>query len=208
MKFELKQIQVGQMANFTYLVIDKETKYAAIIDPSWEIEKILEEIKVYGAKIKYIINTHTHFDHILGNEQLRELSRSKVIQHKKSPEKHDISVNDGDTIALGNTLLKFIHTPGHSKDSMCIIIENDIILTGDTLFVGTCGRIDLPGGDSGELYDSLFGKLIKLNNELLLYPGHNYGPKSYSTIKEENNTNYILQPRKKDEFIRLMNGEE
>ena len=208
MKFEIKQILVGQMANFTYLVIDKETKLTAIIDPSWDIEKILRIIEQYDAKVKYIINTHTHFDHILGNEQLSEIDRVKIIQHNKSSEKHDISVSDGDTIRLGNTLLTFIHTPGHSEDSMTIIIENEVILTGDTLFVGTCGRVDLPGGDPGELYDSLFKKLIKLNNNLIMYPGHNYGSKPHSTIKEEIQTNYILQPRKKDEFIRLMKGEE
>jgi glyoxylase-like metal-dependent hydrolase (beta-lactamase superfamily II) len=97
-----------------------------------------------------------------------------------------------------------MHTPGHSSDSICLLINGQKILTGDTLFVGECGRTDLPGGSSRNLYDSLFGKLLNLGDEIAVYPGHDYGPKPFSTIGEERNTNYTLKPRSLEEFITFM----
>ena len=208
MTFKIEQIPVGKMANFTYLIIDNEEKETAIIDPSWDLEKIFEIIKKNEYKIKYIINTHSHYDHILGNDQIVAITKCKVIQHKNSKEKHDISVNDGDEFKVGKTLIKVLFTPGHSKDSMCLIVDSKIIITGDTLFVGNCGRTDLPGSDPEQMYDSLFEKILKLDNNLVVYPGHNYGYKSISTIGEEKKNNYVLFPRSKEQFIKFMTGEE
>jgi hydroxyacylglutathione hydrolase len=208
MTFKIEQIPVGKMANFTYLIIDNEDKEIAIIDPSWDLEKIFEIIKKNEYKIKYIINTHSHYDHILGNDQIVDITKCKVIQHKNSKEKHDISVNDGDEFKVGKTLIKVLFTPGHSKDSMCLIVDSKIIITGDTLFVGNCGRTDLPGSDPEQMYDSLFEKILKLDNNLVVYPGHNYGYKSISTIGEEKKNNYVLFPRSREQFIKFMTGEE
>lgn len=208
MTFKIEQIPVGKMANFTYLIIDNEDKEIAIIDPSWDLEKIFEIIKKNDYKIKYIINTHSHYDHILGNDQIVDITKCKVIQHKNSKEKHDISVNDGDEFRVGKTLIKVLFTPGHSKDSICLIVDSKIIITGDTLFVGNCGRTDLPGSDPEEMYYSLFEKILKLDNNLVVYPGHNYGYKSISTIGEEKKNNYVLFPRSKEQFIKFMTGEE
>jgi glyoxylase-like metal-dependent hydrolase (beta-lactamase superfamily II) len=196
------------MANFTYLIIDNEEKETAIIDPSWDLEKIFEIIKKNEYKIKYIINTHSHYDHILGNDQIVAITKCKVIQHKNSKEKHDISVNDGDEFKVGKTLIKVFFTPGHSKDSICLIVDSKIIITGDTLFIGNCGRTDLPGSDPEEMYNSLFEKILNLDNNLVVYPGHNYGYKSISTIGEEKKNNYVLFPRSKEQFIKFMTGEE
>ncbi|HEU5172486.1 MAG TPA: MBL fold metallo-hydrolase [Nitrososphaeraceae archaeon] len=208
MTFKIEQIRVGKMANFTYLIIDNEEKETAIIDPSWDLEKIFEIIKKNEYKIKYIINTHSHYDHILGNDQIVAITKCKVIQHKNSKEKHDISVNDGDEIKVGKTLIKVLFTPGHSKDSICLIVDSKIIITGDTLFIGNCGRTDLPGSDPEEMYNSLFEKILNLDNNLVVYPGHNYGYKSISTIGEEKKNNYVLFPRSKEQFIKFMTGEE
>jgi hydroxyacylglutathione hydrolase len=208
MTFKIEQIPVGKMANFTYLIIDNEDKEIAIIDPSWDLEKIFEIIKKNDYKIKYIINTHSHYDHILGNDQIVAITKCKVIQHKNSKEKHDISVNDGDEFKIGKTLIKVLFTPGHSKDSICLIVDSKIIITGDTLFVGNCGRTDLPGSDPEEMYNSLFEKILKLDNNLVVYPGHNYGYKSISTIGEEKKNNYVLLPRSREQFIKFMTGEE
>ncbi|MDX1371585.1 MAG: MBL fold metallo-hydrolase, partial [Nitrososphaeraceae archaeon] len=109
-----------------------------------------------------------------------------------------------DIIKVGKITIEVIYTPGHSKDSICLIIDSQIIITGDTLFVGNCGRIDLPGGDINDMYESLFEKIMKLNDDLIVYPGHNYGIKPISTIGEEKKNNYVLTPRTKDEFIQLM----
>ncbi len=209
MTFKIEQISVGKMANFSYLITDDgDEKETAVIDPSWDLEKILEIIKKNGYRVKYIINTHSHFDHLLGNDQIVAITKCKVIQHKNSKEKHDISVNDGDELKIGKTSLKVLFTPGHSKDSICLIIDSKIIITGDTLFVGNCGRTDLPGSDPREMYNSLFEKIYNLDDNLIVYPGHNYGHKPISTIGEEKETNYVLVPRTKEQFIKFMTGED
>lgn len=208
MTLKIEQIQVGQMANFTYLIIDEEEKEIAIIDPSWDLDKIFEIIKRNSYRVKFIINTHTHFDHILGNEQVLAITNCQIVQHENSMDRHDIAVKDGDRIRVGNIVIDILHTPGHSKDSICLIVDSKIIFTGDTLFVGNCGRIDLPGGNVNEMYDSLLRRIIKLNDELIVYPGHNYGMKTVSTIGEEKNTNYVLAPRTLQDFIQFMTGEE
>jgi glyoxylase-like metal-dependent hydrolase (beta-lactamase superfamily II) len=208
MTLKIEQIQVGQMANFTYLIIDEEEKEIAIIDPSWDLDKVFEIIKRNSYRVKFIINTHTHFDHILGNEQVLAITNCQIVQHENSMDRHDIAVKDGDRIRVGNIVIDILHTPGHSKDSICLIVDSKIIFTGDTLFVGNCGRIDLPGGNVNEMYDSLLRRIIKLNDELTVYPGHNYGMKTVSTIGEEKNTNYVLAPRTLQDFIQFMTGEE
>jgi hydroxyacylglutathione hydrolase len=204
MKPTIIQIPVGQMANFTYIVADEDSGDAAIIDPSWDLDDVFHALKKNGLKAKYVINTHTHFDHVLGNEQVAEVTGAKTIQHENSKLQKDIAVKDGDTIEVGSIKMKVIHTPGHSKDSMCLILDDQLIFTGDTLFVGNCGRTDLPGSDPAEMYHSLFDRLAGLDEKLVVYPGHNYGPTPTSTIGNEKKTNYVLQPRSKQEFLGFM----
>jgi hydroxyacylglutathione hydrolase len=204
MKPAILQIPVGQMANFTYIVADEDSGDAAIIDPSWDLDDVFHALKKNGLKAKYVINTHTHFDHVLGNEQVAEVTGAKIIQHENSKLQKDVAVKDGDTIEVGSIKLKVMHTPGHSKDSMCLIVDNQLIFTGDTLFVGNCGRTDLPGSDPAEMYHSLFDKLAGLDEKLVVYPGHNYGSTPTSTVGNEKKTNYVLQPRSKQEFLGFM----
>jgi hydroxyacylglutathione hydrolase len=208
MKPVILQIAVGQMANFTYIVADEKNGEAAVIDPSWDLDKIFQTLSKNNWRAKYIINTHTNFDHVIGNEQMAEVTGAKIVQHKNSQLKKDIAVSDGDMIEIGSIRLRVLYTPGHSKDSICLLLDNQFILTGDTLFVGNCGRVDLPGSDAREMYDSLFDRLAKLDEKLILYPGHNYGPNSISTIGYEKKTNYVLQPRSKQEFLELMTAGE
>jgi len=200
---KVHQVEVGNMQNFTYILEDEETGDAVIIDPSWDLDKIQQIITRNDLKLKYIINTHHHFDHVLGNEAIARENGAKIIQHKDSNLQPDISVNDGDKINFGNNELKVVHTPGHSKDSICLIGEGKIF-TGDTIFVGNCGRVDLPGGSSKELFHSLFEVISKLDETLVLYPGHNYGNSQTSTIGHEKKTNMILQPRTESEFVEMM----
>jgi len=200
---KVHQIQVGNMQNFTYVVEDEDTNEGIIIDPSWDLDQIEQVIIRNNLKIKYIINTHHHFDHTLGNEGMMNSTNAKIIQHEKSELKHDITVKDGDIIEFGNSKLTVLHTPGHSKDSMCLIGDGKIF-SGDTLFVGNCGRVDLPGGSAKEQYHSLFDVLYLLNNDLILYSGHNYGHSSTSTIGQEKITNLVMQKRTEQEFIDMM----
>ena len=199
----LIQISVGPMKNFAYIISDNDTKKTAIVDPAWEIDKILDITTKNNLNIIYIINTHSHFDHISGNEEIIKQTNAKLISYYKSPQKPDIPVSENDEITLGNTTMKVIHTPGHCPDSICLIIGNKI-LTGDTLFVGNCGRIDLPGGNIDELYTSLFNKIYKLDDKLEVYPGHDYGKKPFSTIEYEKKHNYVLEPRNLNEFTEFM----
>ncbi|MEO9364862.1 MULTISPECIES: MBL fold metallo-hydrolase [Candidatus Nitrosocaldus] len=200
----VRQIKVGRMANFTYIVGDESSKVAAVIDPSWDLEVVMDEIKRNSMRLEYIINTHTHFDHVLGNEQLKALTGAKIVMHANSPLDKDVAVDDNDVIALGNLRIKVIYTPGHSKDSICLLVENKLF-TGDTLFVGSCGRVDLPGGDAGELYESL-RRIASLDESIEVYPGHDYGYERYSTIGKEKRSNPVLRVKSKDEFIMLVGG--
>jgi glyoxylase-like metal-dependent hydrolase (beta-lactamase superfamily II) len=191
------------MLNFTYIVEDENTNEGIIIDPSWDLDQIETIIKRNNLKIKYIVNTHHHFDHTLGNEGIKELTKAKIIQHEESTLKHDVSVKDGDVIKFGESKLTVLHTPGHSRDSICLIGEK-IFFSGDTLFVGNCGRTDLPGGNAKDLYHSLFDIIYSLDDDLVLYPGHNYGNTLTSTISKEKRTNLVLQKRTELEFVNMM----
>ncbi len=200
---KVHQIQVGNMQNFTYVVEDEGTGEAIIIDPSWDLIEIELIIKRNNLKVKYIVNTHHHFDHTLGNEGMVNSTNAKIIQHQHSELKHNISVKDGDIIEFGGSKLTVYHTPGHSKDSICLVGDGKIF-SGDTLFVGNCGRVDLPGGSARELYHSLFNILHSLDDDLVLYPGHNYGHVETSTIGQEKITNPIMQKRTEQEFVEMM----
>lgn len=200
---KVHQILVGNMQNFTYVLEDEHTGESIIIDPSWELDKIEQLIQRHDLKIKYIVNTHHHFDHTLGNEGMKQSTGAKIVQHKASELKSDIQVTDGDIIQFGDSKLSVIHTPGHSKDSICLVGDGKIF-SGDTLFVGNCGRVDLPGGSSKELYHSLMDILYNLEDDLVMYSGHDYGSTPTSTIGHEKKTNFVMQKRTEQEFEELM----
>ena len=203
---KVHQVEVGNMQNFTYVVEDEETGEAVIIDPSWDLESIEKIIERNSLNVKYIINTHYHFDHTIGNEYITKVTKAKIVQHETSTIKNDIKVKNGVKIKFGNSELTVIHSPGHSKDSMCLIGDGKIF-SGDTLFVGNCGRVDLPGGSAKELFHSLFDIIIKLEDSLILYPGHNYGSTPTSTLGKEKKTNFVLQPKTENEFVEFMGSD-
>lgn len=200
---KVHQIQVGNMQNFSYIVEDEDTRESIIIDPSWDLIELEMIIKENNLKIKYIVNTHHHFDHTLGNEAMVESTKAPVIQHENSELKHDITVKDGDFIEFGNSKLKVLHTPGHSQDSICLVGDGKIF-SGDTLFVGNCGRIDLPGGSAKDLYHSLFDVLYNLDENLVMYSGHNYGGSETTTLGQEKTTNHVMQKRTEQQFLDMM----
>ena len=198
------QMLIGRLMNFTYLIGDEDSGLAAVVDPAGDANRILKETEKHGLKIIYIINTHAHFDHVMANEDLASKTKAKIIMHEKSRAMKDISVKDDDIIEIGRLKMRVIHTPGHTPESMCLLIDKKLI-TGDTLFVGGCGRTDLPGGNPEELYNSLL-KLTTLDDDVEIYPGHDYGEKPYSTIGYEKDHNYALSFSKKEGFIRFMGG--
>ena len=189
--------------NFSYIIADDTTKEAAVVDPSFNADAIIRILRDQNLDVKFVINTHDHSDHTASNEDFRSKFGAKVVAHKLANVNKDVSVVEGDVIRMGEIVIKVIHTPGHTQDSICLLVD-DKLLTGDTLFIGECGRTDLPGGSAEDMYHSLFGKLMKLDDNIKVYPGHDYGPKPYSTIGVERRTNYTLQKRAVDEFIAFM----
>jgi hydroxyacylglutathione hydrolase len=198
-----KQIQ-QHSDNFSYIIADETTREAAVVDSSFNAGEIIRVLKTEHLTLKYVVNTHGHSDHTAGNTELLSVFNAKTVAHKLSRINADIKVDDGDILRVGNVSLKVLHTPGHTPDGICLLVDNQKLLTGDTLFVGECGRTDMPGGNSRSLYDSLFNKLLKLDDDVEVYPGHDYGPKPCSTIGEQRRTNYVLQPRSLTEFIEFM----
>jgi hydroxyacylglutathione hydrolase len=189
--------------NFSYIIADEASGEAAIVDPSFNVDALILILKDQKLSLKYIINTHGHPDHTAGNEELKKAFLSKIVAHKLSHVNQDISVVDGDIIRLGAIAIKFLHTPGHTPDSVCLLIDGKL-LTGDTLFVGECGRTDLPGGSVKDMYTSLLQRIAKLDDRIEVYPGHDYGSSPSSTIGREKETNYTLQNRTLKQFVEFM----
>jgi hydroxyacylglutathione hydrolase len=189
--------------NFSYVIADENSREAAVVDPSYNVDALSLLIHDQNLTVKYVINTHSHGDHTAGNEDMRSAFGAKIVAHKLSRAKKDIAVAEGDVLKLGKISIKVIHTPGHSPDSICLLVDGKL-LTGDTLFAGECGRTDLAGGSAEDMYHSLFDKLAKLDDETEVYAGHDYGPKPHSTIGEEKRTNYVLEKRTLDEFMEFM----
>jgi glyoxylase-like metal-dependent hydrolase (beta-lactamase superfamily II) len=129
---------------------------------------------------------------------------AKIVAHSLSRINADVKVDDGDIIHVGRIPVKTIFTPGHTPDGICLLADGQKLLTGDTLFVGECGRTDMPGGNSKNMYHSLFNKILKLKDSVEVYPGHDYGLRPYSTIGDEKRSNYTLEPRSLAEFIEFM----
>ncbi len=199
----LDQFRIGPYLNFTYLVADEAGGQGVVIDPSYGIDPVLRAIDDRGVKVRYILNTHSHTDHIVGNDDVRARTGAKIVAHKVAPYRSDLGVEDGDAFAAGRLSFEVVHTPGHTPDSVLYVFAGNVA-TGDTLFVGECGRTDLPGGDPAAMYDSLHHRLLALDDALVVLPGHDYGSTPTSTIGRERAENYVLQPRTKEQFVRFM----
>jgi hydroxyacylglutathione hydrolase len=189
----VKQISVGLMENFSYIVGCEKTKEAMVIDPGGDVDLIIAEAKKFGLNLKYIFNTHHHFDHTDGNKELKDKTGAKIIMHilendmLRSPMKADILIKDEKSFRVGEVKLQIFHTPGHTPGGLCLYAEGQLF-TGDTLFVGDSGRTDLPGGHRPTLGASI-RLLMKLPDETIVWPGHDYGPTPSSTIGNEKKTN-------------------
>jgi len=188
--------------NFAYLIGDEGSGLAAVVDPSGNQRTILHCLKQNGFKLAYVFLTHSHPDHTSGMDYLTKKTGAKVVAHESSLVTTDLTVADGQKMQLGRLTIEIMHTPGHTPDGICVIVDGKI-MTGDTLFVRECGRTDLGGGDSADLYDSL-NRIKALPEDMEVWPGHDYGPKPSSTIGEEVRENYTLEDRILEEFIEFM----
>jgi hydroxyacylglutathione hydrolase len=207
----IEQRQVGQMAVFAYLVGDEKSGDALVIDPAADTDGLISAAEKGGVKIRYIVNTHGHVDHIGGNVDMKAKTGATIIIHEddagmlvstpaamlrmfggKASPPADRTVRDGDIIEVGDIKLQVIHTPGHSPGSVVLLLDG-YVFTGDTLFVEAVGRTDLPGGSGEVMFDSIQKKLCTLPNETVVLPGHNYGSMPTSTIGHEKQYNPFLR---------------
>ena len=192
-----RQIPVGYMGNFVYLLGDKKKKECVLVDPAWDVDAVLKEAEKDGMKVVAGILTHTHFDHCNGVEGLVEKTGVKIYVHEneakylKGVKEHLVETREGFKLQIGEVEMTLLHTPGHTEGAQCILV-GDRIITGDTLFVGACGRSDLPGGDEKKIKQSL-KRLASLDGSLMVFPGHAYGDADSSTIDHEKKTNPFMQ---------------
>jgi hydroxyacylglutathione hydrolase len=210
MTLYLKQIEIGPLRNFVYLIGDKEGKECAVVDPAWDVPLILREAEKDGMTISKILITHGHPDHTNGIEEILGKTKAKVYIQKKEAEwlawknSDIVKLESGDSLEIGKIRLKTIHTPGHTPGSQCFLLENALV-SGDVLFVDSCGRVDLPGGDPKAMYESLM-KLKSLEDETILYPGHNYGETPTSTLESQKKNNPYLRFASLESFLDVMGG--
>jgi glyoxylase-like metal-dependent hydrolase (beta-lactamase superfamily II) len=194
-KIIIKRLELGPMANFTYLLGDPVSKTCAVIDPGWEAGEIIKEADALGLEITHILLTHTHFDHARAADTLAKKTRAKIYVHAKEAGVFEkgarAEISDGEKIDIGDMRVKVVATPGHSPGSVCFL-AGDVIFTGDTLFVDGIGRTDLEGGSEGEMIESL--KLLsRFPDNMIVYPGHGYGAEPASTVGEQKRRNPYLK---------------
>jgi hydroxyacylglutathione hydrolase len=220
-----KQFYLGCLAHASYLIGSEGE--AVVVDPQRDVHQYIDEAEAQGLKIKYVIETHVHADFVSGHRELAARTGAEIVFGKEAgatfPHR---AVNDGDEIKIGKATFRILETPGHTPESISVlVIDSEVsdqpqkVLTGDTLFVGDVGRPDLAGGKgytppmmAAMMYDTLHGKLLKLTDDVEIYPAHGAGSmcgrnmsrETSSTIGEQRKTNYALQPMAKDEFVRMM----
>ena len=217
----VEQIQIGPMANFTYLVGSRSTREVAVVDPAWDIDGLLDHIAARGYQLTAALATHYHPDHIGGGmrghniagvAELLAKHAVKVYAHRAEADgvrkvtglsaSDLVKVDSGDRLRVGNVEIEFLHTPGHTPGSQCFRVK-DTLVSGDTLFIDGCGRVDLPGSDAEQMYHSL-QKIKALPDETLLLPGHNYSAVPSATLIEAKKTNAYLAVKDLTTWQRMM----
>lgn len=214
-----KQIEIGPMQNYVYLIGSTETRKVAVVDAAWEIDTILKVAKQDDMEITHAFVTHTHPDHVGGGfagmeidgvTELLEKCKAKVVVHKAEAEfikglssSDMIKSDNGDKVDVGGVEIQLMHTPGHTPGSQCFLVDKRIV-SGDTLFIDACGRVDFPGGNAEQMYYSLTQKLMALPDETILFPGHNYARLSHATMAEQKKTNPYLRFTSLKQFLSAM----
>jgi hydroxyacylglutathione hydrolase len=228
----LKQYYLGCLAHASYLVADEESRAAAVVDPQRDIDQYLEDAGRLGLTIRHVVLTHFHADFLAGHLELRDRTGAAIYLGRRASAEYAFTpLGDGDAIALGGVRLAALETPGHSPESICLLVYNvkkdavgpEAVLTGDTLFIGDVGRPDLRAALgwsaeelAGMLYDSLRTKLLPLPDDTLVYPTHGAGSlcgrhiskETVSTIGDQRRYNYALQPMSREEFVRIITADQ
>ena len=203
--YTIEALELGPMENFIYLITDKKTGHAAVVDPAWDVNEIIQLAQKKGVQITDILLTHSHHDHINGIQQVLDKYDAQLHLLKAEAQFWGKNMDlpslhhGGDIIQLGDTNIEVLHTPGHTPGSACYKINHDLI-TGDTMFVFGCGRCDLSGGDPNVMFDTL-NKLGQLPGDTIIHPGHNYAIKETSTMEEQCEGNPFMHFHNADKFV-------
>ena len=202
-----KQVFDQKSSTYTYLIASAEGREALIIDPVLEnVSDYIKLLKELNLKLVKVIDTHIHADHVTGASKLKDLTRCSTIMGEHTPaETVEIKVKDDEYIQLDNLKIKAMHTPGHTSDSFSFLMNN-YLFSGDTLLINGTGRTDFQNGNSKDAYNSLFNRILKLPDETLLYPAHDYKGETVSTIGKEKKFNPRLQVSNVEEYIDIMNN--
>ena len=199
-----RQLFDRESSTYTYLVADRRSRTAALIDPVQEnVERDAKLLEELGLRLAYVLETHVHADHITGAAILRERTGAKTACSDAGPPCADIRMKHGGVLRLGDLPITMLATPGHTDDSASFLVEG-MVFTGDALLVRGAGRTDFQNGDAGQLYDSITRVLFKLDDEIRVFPAHDYKGMTSSTIGEEKRHNLRVTGRSRDEFIALM----
>lgn len=202
----IKQIRVGH-DNFSYILYTLEGTRAALVDPGYDASEALHFISSQDFKLDYVIVTHYHRDHSGECKKIKKSFSSSLVASKEDGAKLDaevdVIISEGSQLKLGELALTFIMTPGHTPGSICILVNNEALLTGDTLFIGDCGRTDLPGGSLTQMYATLQKKILPLPDHLLVYPGHDYGDKPFDTLGNQKRTNKTLLAQSLEDLSKI-----
>jgi glyoxylase-like metal-dependent hydrolase (beta-lactamase superfamily II) len=210
-----------QMVNFIYLIGDRETGEAVVIDPAYDVQGLLDVLAADGMRLTGALATHYHPDHVGGSlaghgiEGIRELlDRTSVPIHVQADEAEwvhkatDVGLDQlvthssGDTVVVGEIPITLIHTPGHTPGSQCFFVDNKLV-SGDTLFLEGCGRTDLPGGDPAALYESITTKLAKVPDDAVLFPGHLYSAEPSASMGETRQYNFVFRPKSVEQWLTM-----
>lgn len=200
-----EQIQVGGMGNFAYLFADQEGGEGCLVDPAHDAGKLLEQIKKHRLNLTRILLTHHHYDHLNAAMGVKARTGARLLAHEETARMAtgsvslDAHLTDGDSFAVGAETVHVLHTPGHAPGGLCFVVGGTWLITGDTLFVGNCGRTDLPGGDPRTLFESL-QRLKQLPDALQVCSGHDYGPAPMRSLGEEKKLNPVLRATTFAEF--------
>jgi glyoxylase-like metal-dependent hydrolase (beta-lactamase superfamily II) len=219
--FAVGDMIAQQMVNFCYLIGDRETGEAVVIDPAHDTDAVLGILDADEMRLVGVLGTHYHADHLGGTMMGHRLvgiadllERIDVPVHLQRPELEHVTKttgvgptslqghDSGDVVSVGEIDIELIHTPGHTPGSQCFLVD-DRLVSGDTLFLDGCGRTDLPGGDPEELYHSLTDRLARVPDSAVLYPGHRYSAESSRSMGETRHSNVVYQPSSLEQWMRL-----
>ena len=202
-----KQVFDTKSSTYTYIIASAEGREALIIDPVLEnVEDYIKILNQLNLKLVKVIETHIHADHVTGAGKLRDKTKCVTIMGEHTPtDAVEVKVKDGEIIKLDKLNFRALYTPGHTSDSFCFLMDN-YLFSGDTLLINGTGRTDFQNGNSKDAYNSIFNRLLKLPEETLLYPAHDYKGQTFSTIGKEKRSNPRLQVKNVDEYIEIMNN--